>query len=268
MKVVTWNVNSVRARIDRVYQWIQQHRPDVLCLQETKCVDGAFPRREFELLGYQAVVHGQKTYNGVAILSPHELEDPLVGFEGGGPGEDDQARLVAATVCGVRVLSAYVPNGKRVGDPAFRYKLGWFARLRGYLEARHAPDEPLLVCGDFNVAPTDADVWSPERWAGTILCHDKVRAAFDELRGFGLIDTFRHHHPAREGAFSWWDYRGRSLAENRGARIDFVLATSPMRARCARARIDREERAGPKPSDHAPVIATFTDDPDHDQESS
>lgn len=260
MKVVTWNVNSVRARIDRVYQWIKQHRPDVVCLQETKCADGAFPRREFELLGYRAVFHGQKTYNGVAILSPHAIEDTSRGFADGGPGEDEQARLIAATVCGVRVISAYVPNGKRVGSAHFDYKLRWLERLRDeYLDARHSPDEPLLLCGDFNVAPTDEDVWSPTHWRDTILTDPGVRRAFERVRDFGLADTFRQHHPEAEGAFSWWDYRRGSFTKNLGVRIDFVLATAPMAARCVGASIDREERAGRKPSDHAPVLALFED---------
>lgn len=259
MKVVTWNVNSVRARCERVYQWIKRHQPDVVCLQETKCVDGAYPRREFELLGYSSIFHGQKSYNGVAILSPHPIHDVFKGFVDLGEGEDPQARLIAGTIQGVRIISAYVPNGGRVGTTPFDYKLAWLERLRAqYLDVHHDPAEDLLLCGDFNVAPEDEDVWDADFWRDSIICHEDARAALERVTSFGLHDTFRQHHPDKTRAFSWWDYTPSSLKLNRGVRIDFVLATESMRQRCTHASIDLEEREQEKPSDHAPVLATFS----------
>lgn len=258
MKIATWNVNSVRARIDGVYGWVRHNRPDVLCLQETKCVDGQFPVREFELLGYRAVYYGQKSYNGVAILSPHAIETPHRGFVDGGAGEDVEARLISATVCGVRVLCAYVPNGHEVGSAKYAYKLKWLERLRREaLDARHSADELLAVCGDFNVAPDDRDVWDARLWRGSILCHEQVRGAYEEVVAFGLVDTWRALNPDAPSAFTWWDYRAGSLTDDLGVRIDMVLATEALAARCSKVAVDREERARDKPSDHAPVVAHF-----------
>lgn len=263
MKIATWNVNSVRARCERVYQWLKQQRPDILCLQETKCVDGAFPNREFELLGYKSVFYGQKSYNGVAILSPHPIEDVFYGFvnedPSADPGEDEQARLIAATIQGVRVVSAYVPNGTRVGSANFDYKLDWMDRLRdAYLADHFDPGDDLILCGDFNVAPTDEDVWAPDLWSNSIICHDDVRSRFERILDFGFTETFRSLHPEQQGAYTWWDYTRGSVQQNKGVRIDFILATDSMQARLEETWIDLEERKQKKPSDHAPLVATFT----------
>lgn len=259
MKIATWNLNSIRARIDALYYWLKAERPDVVCVQESKCMDHLFPWKELELLGYKSVYHGQKSYNGVAILSPHPLTDVYKGFVDGGPGEDPQARLIAATVQGVRVICAYVPNGHAVGSDKFRYKLEWLERLRAqYLDVHHDPSHDVLLCGDFNVAPRDEDVWDEEMWSHSILNHPHVLRAFTRVLDFGFTDAHTHLHPDLCDQFSWWDYSREGFSRNRGVRIDFVLATPSMLARCERVRIDIEERGKTKPSDHAPVIATFT----------
>ena len=254
MKLATWNVNSIRARLERVLPWLEQTRPDVLCLQETKVTDDAFPVGELRALGYEAACHGQRTYNGVAILSRTPLTEVTRGF---GDGEDDaQARLIAATTAGVRVMSVYVPNGEAVGSEKFQYKLDWLGRLRGYLDRRCRPDEPVLLCGDFNVAPDDADAASPAEWADTVLCCPAVRAALEHVRQWGLIDAFRKHHP--EGhIYTWWDYRELAFPRNDGLRLDHLFATAPLAESCTSAEVDRDERKGVKPSDHAPVVADF-----------
>lgn len=259
MRVVTWNVNSVRARIDRVYSWLKRNQPDVVCLQEVKTTRNSYPYRELELAGYRSVVHGQKTYNGVAILSRHPIEDVQRGWTPGEDEDTDEARLIAATIQGVRIVSAYIPNGHRPGTEKFVYKLGWLERLRdSYLPDGFDPDAPLLVCGDFNVAPHDLDVHDPALWENTTICHPQVRMRMQRVLDFGLTDTFRHLHPEEPGAFTWWDYRNQALENNLGVRIDFILATDPMLARLERAWTDRDERAGQKPSDHAPVLAEFS----------
>lgn len=257
MQITTWNVNSIRARLDRAYNWIKTNRPDILCVQETKVVDGAFPFREFELLGYKSVFYGQKSYNGVAILSPHPIEDVFYGFTNKGEDEDEQARLIAAKIKGVHVVNVYVPNGTEVGSKAFDYKLAWLERLRDeYLKQRYHTSDQLVVCGDFNIAPADRDVWSVPRWRDSIITHDKVRDAYQHLLNFGLTDVFREHDHS-EDAYTWWAYRGGALAKNRGVRIDMHLCTPSLAERCTHVEIDTDERSGEKPSDHAPLIAKF-----------
>lgn len=256
MKIATWNINSVRARIDRLLQWLETARPDVLCLQELKCHDEAFPMADIEAAGYSAAVYGQKTYNGVAILArrPLALENVQRGIVD--EVEDDHARVLAATISGVRVFSLYAPNGQAVGAPAYEYKLAWYRRLRAYLDVCAQPSEPLVLCGDFNVAPEDRDVHDPVTWLGSVLVSDPERAALRYLVDFGLVDTFRQHHQ-EAGRYSWWDYQQLSFPRNAGLRIDFVLATSPLGLQCVDANIDREARKGKRPSDHAPVWADF-----------
>ncbi|MFI5288473.1 MAG: exodeoxyribonuclease III [Polyangia bacterium] len=254
MKLASWNVNSIRARIDRVIPWLEATRPDVLCMQELKAEEKDFPREAFERIGYQVAAACQKTYNGVAICSLQPATDVMCGL---GDGDDDpQARLVAATVAGVRVLSAYVPNGQSVGSDKYAYKLRWLERLRGYLDARCDPKAPLVLCGDFNVAPEERDVYDPVSWANETLFHIEARQALERVRAFGLTDTFRLHHE-EAGVYSWWDYRMLSFPKNRGLRIDHVFVTEPLARRCASAWIDREARKGKLPSDHAPVLASF-----------
>jgi exodeoxyribonuclease-3 len=258
MKIATWNVNSIRARSERLFRWLETHRPEVLCLQELKVQDADFPFEALRAAGYEAAVHAQRTYNGVAILSrdmPTEIE------RGFGDGDDDsEARLVAARVAGIRVVSVYVPNGQEVGSAKWTYKLAWLRRLRAWLDRRCRPDEPLLLCGDFNVAPEARDVHDPAAWEPTVLFHPEARAALERVRSWGLADTLRLHRQ-EDGLYSWWDYRMLAFPRNNGLRIDLVLATPPLAGRCSAASIDRDERKGTLPSDHAPVIAEFRDMP-------
>ncbi|MDZ7616464.1 MAG: exodeoxyribonuclease III [Patescibacteria group bacterium] len=254
MKVATWNVNSVRARLDRLVSWLERHGPDIVCLQELKARDDAFPSDAIEAAGYHAVVYGQPTYNGVAILSRSEPEKVIRGMDDG--VEDSQARLLAVQVDGVQVVSVYVPNGQVVGSEQYAYKLEWLRRARQFLDRHFTPAMPLLLCGDFNVARDERDVANPAAWAPSVLCHPASRIALEELLGWGLVDVLRHQHP-EGGAYSWWDYRNLGFPKNDGLRIDYVFATQSLAARCTAAEIDRQERKGAKPSDHAPVIAVF-----------
>ncbi|MCA9677829.1 MAG: exodeoxyribonuclease III [Kofleriaceae bacterium] len=254
MKLATWNVNSIRARHDRVVAWLADRAPDVLCLQEIKVETDAFPRDAFEAAGWHLAIHGQKTYNGVAIASRTPISDVEIGL--GDDDPDDHARLIAGTVDGVRVVSAYFPNGGEVGSDKYAYKLRWMARLRAWLERRD-PAAPLALCGDYNVAPDDRDVWDPAAWAGQTLCTDAERAALAELGAWGLRDTFRKHHDDG-GLYSWWDYRRLSFPKKQGLRIDHVWVTASLYERCVACDIDRDARKGKDASDHAPVIAEFS----------
>ncbi len=254
MKIATWNVNSIRARLTRVIPWLTEHAPDVVCLQETKVEDGLFPMDELTALGYQATIHGQKTYNGVAILSRSPLTDVTRGFGDGAP--DEQARFIVGKVDGVRVASAYIPNGQSVGSDKFAYKLDWLRRCRAWLDGHADPAEPLALCGDFNVAPDDRDVYDPVAWKDQVLCHPDERQGLRALQDWGLEDLFRRHH-ALAGFYSWWDYRQLGFPKNRGLRIDHILCTGALAARSQDVVIDRNARKGKDASDHAPVIATF-----------
>ncbi len=252
MKIASWNINSLRKRQDRLFAWLETAKPDVVCLQETKCPDDQFPALALEAIGYRSAYHGEKSYNGVAILSkiePREvcpsLCDEIV---------DPQARVLAATIEKMRVYSVYAPNGQAVGSPAYEYKLNWYARLRNCLTKEKNVD--FIVCGDFNVAPEDIDVFDPQLWRGAIMCSDGERAAFRQLCDVGLSDTLRLHH-VESGLFSWWDYRMLSFPKNRGLRIDAILATENLIQKCSASGIDRELRKGKEPSDHAPVWAEF-----------
>ena len=252
VKLVTWNVNSIRQRLERLLALLERHAPDVVCLQETKVVDADFPAEALRTAGYASVFAGQKAYNGVAILSKTAASEVASGFRDG--GDDEQARLLAATVSDVRVICAYVPNGQAVGTEKYAYKLAWFERLRRLLEREAAPARPLALVGDFNVAPADADVHDPEAWRGQVLCSDPERQALARVLEWGLVDAFRTHYPDRV-AFTWWDYRELGFPKNRGLRIDHVLLTRPLAAKLADVVIDREERKGKGASDHAPVLA-------------
>lgn len=261
MKLATWNVNSIRARKERVLDWLDSHAPDVLCMQETKTTDELFFEDGFlvEALrtrGYHAVHHGQKTYNGVAILAREPLTDVSRGF---GDGElDEQARLIAATCAGIRVISAYIPNGKAVDSDKYTYKLAWMSRLRRYLDRDCALDSPVVLCGDFNVAPEDRDVYDPAALAGQLLCTEAERDALQHVVGWGLADAFRLHHQ-EAGLYSWWDYRQLAFPKKRGLRIDMIYLSQPLVSRCVGAMIDREARKGKGPSDHAPVLIELAD---------
>lgn len=246
MKIATWNINSIRARLERLVDWLKTASPDVLCLQELKCTDEQFPRAELEALGYHCAVFGQKTYNGVAILSKEPVTDVAKNLG----DDDDEARVIAGTFRGVRVVGLYAPNGQALGAPQYTYKLEWYAKLTRWLSAVKGP---LLVCGDFNVAPTDLDTWDPAVWQGVTLASPKEREAFARLlEQDRLIDLFRLKHP-EPGRFSWWDYRAGAFHKNQGLRIDHILVTEDLVPRCTAIDVDREARKGKQPSDHAPV---------------
>jgi len=254
MRLVTWNVNSIRQRRERLLALLARHSPDVVCLQETKVVDADFPALELRAAGYESVTAGQKGYNGVAILARKPLCDVRAGLRD--DGDDSQARLLAASVDGVRVITAYVPNGQKVGSEKYAFKLEWYERLRKYLEREGDAGRPLALAGDFNVAPADLDVHDPALWVGQIMCSELERACLARLCEWGLVDSFRAKHPQLQ-AFTWWDYRLLGFPKNRGLRIDHLLVTQPLYARLADVVIDREERKGKGASDHAPVLATF-----------
>jgi exodeoxyribonuclease-3 len=258
VRIVTWNVNSIRAREGRVRTWLEQHRPDVLCLQELKVEDAGFPHEVFAPLGYEVALIGQRSYNGVAIAALGGLRDVVKGFGDG--GDDEQARFVSASVAasGVRVACCYVPNGQALDSDKFVYKLEWLGRLRRWLDAHVDRDAPLAVCADWNVTPADLDVHDPAKWAGHLHCSEPERAALREVVGWGLTDCYRAANP--EGrAFSWWDYRGVAFFKDYGLRIDMIYASPPLAARLTGCEIDRAARKGQDASDHAPVIATFAD---------
>lgn len=256
MKLATWNVNSIRARFPRFLDWLGRVQPDAVCLQELKVADEEFPFLELGGLGYHAVVHGQRTYNGVAIVSRLEALDVRLGLDG--DPADEQARLISATVGGLRLLSAYFPNGQVVGSDKWAYKLDWIRRLRAHLAAAYQPTTPLALCGDFNVAPDDRDVARPDEWRESVLCHADARRALADLATWGLVDAIRLHH-AGPGPYSWWDYRMLAFPKGNGLRIDHVFLTPPVAARCTNAWVDRNERKGKLPSDHAPVLIELRD---------
>jgi exodeoxyribonuclease-3 len=252
VKIASWNINSLRKRQDRLFAWLEHEKPDVVCLQETKCTDEQFPILALQAVGYNAVYHGEKSYNGVAILSKSKPRDVRASLCD--EVVDPQARVIAAKIDNLRVYSIYAPNGQAIGSPAYEYKLHWYARLRDCL-AKEASDN-LIVCGDFNVAPEDVDVFDPELWRGAIMCSDGERSAFRSLCEIGLRDTLRLHHK-EGGLFSWWDYRMLSFPKNRGLRIDAILARKSLAKKCTAAGIDRDMRKGKEASDHAPVWAEF-----------
>lgn len=257
MQVATWNVNSVRAREARVLKWLEAGTVDVLCLQELKVVEDQFPFEAVQQCGYHAAVYGQKTYNGVAIISRVEPKDVIKGM---GPSDPDpQARLISARIGDVLVMSAYFPNGKTVGSESYEYKLQWMDRLVDYLDHATSPTDRVVLAGDFNVAPHDSDAANPGDWAESVLCHVSAREALDRIRQWGLVDVFRQHHP-EGGIYSWWDYRMLAFPKNNGLRIDHVFATAPVAQSSTSAWVERDQRKGgqaDKPSDHAPVVVDF-----------
>jgi exodeoxyribonuclease III len=254
MKIATWNVNSIKARQERLLTWLGASRPDVVCLQELKLVDESFPSAELEAAGYHSACFGQRTYNGVAILAREPISDVVRGFSD--LPEDTQSRFIGATVGGVRVYSIYAPNGQEVGSPAYQFKLAWFARLRRWLDARHRPEEPVVLAGDFNVAPEPIDVHDPVLWEGQTLFSLPERKALAEVVEFGFEDTWRTLHPG-EQKFTWWDYRQLSFPKGKGLRIDHVFATPSLAARARASEIERDMRKGKQPSDHAPLWTEF-----------
>ncbi len=257
MKLATWNVNSLSIRLPHVIDWLGRNPVDALCLQETKTTDDRFPRLDFEALGYHAVFSGQKTYNGVAILSRRAPEEVLTGI---GDYVDEHRRVISATIptdAGpVRVVSAYVPNGQSVGSDKYRYKLEWLDALIAHLGSELERHRDFALLGDYNIAPEDRDVHDPAAWAGQVLASEPERERFRALLKRGLVDVFRRFEQP-EKSYSWWDYRMLGFQKNKGLRIDHVLASPCLAARCSACTIDRAERKKPQPSDHAPVVATF-----------
>jgi exodeoxyribonuclease-3 len=254
MRIASWNVNSIRARLEHLGEWLRRARPDVVCLQETKVEDDKFPREALGDAGYSVETFGQKTYNGVAIAARYGLAIEDVKRNLDGDEDDAMRRVIAATVEGVRIINVYVPNGQAVGTKPFAYKLAWFQRLELELQTRYSPGTPLVVCGDFNVAPEPIDVHDPKKWEGQVLFSADERAALRRLIAWGLVDSFRAHNPDEKGAFSWWDYRMGGYRRNHGLRIDLALVTQPLLARVKDAWIDRRPRELERPSDHAPVL--------------
>ncbi|HET6279289.1 MAG TPA: exodeoxyribonuclease III [Candidatus Polarisedimenticolia bacterium] len=254
MRIATWNINGMRARFDLLRRWLRERRPDIVGLQELKMEDGLFPHEDLAAEGYKAVVHGQKAWNGVAVLA---RADAVAG-QSGLPGAEEQgARLIGARVGDLEFITVYCPNGKDVAHVDYGRKLAWFDRLADYLAARHRPDRPLVLCGDFNICPAPIDSWNEEKLAGSILHTGQERARIARLIDWGCIDLFRDLHPDRQ-EFSWWDYRGGAFHRRQGLRIDFLLATAGVRARLREVLIDRDYRRKLDeltPSDHAPVIA-------------
>lgn len=253
MKIATWNVNSLRVRLPHVLDWLQQHSPDVLAIQECKLVDKDFPIADIQAAGYNAVFAGQAAYNGVAILAKQRIEAVVTDFL---HWPDPQRRLLAATINGVRVINVYVPNGSEVGSEKFQYKLTWLQALSQYLQQELATHEKLVILGDFNIAPADADVYNPEALAGQVLVSPEERQQLQILLAHGLQDVFRlFTQPER--IFSWWDYRNVAFRRNMGLRIDLILANAAMAAACKECNVDKAPRKLERPSDHAPVWAVF-----------
>ncbi len=255
MKIATWNVNSLKVRLPHLLTWLASNPVDVLCLQETKLTDDKFPVAEINAAGYQVAFSGQKTYNGVAILS----KSPLCDIVKNNPSfADEQQRILAATIDGVRIVCAYVPNGQSVDSDKYQYKLAWLAALRDWLADEMATYGAggLAVLGDYNIAPDDRDVYDPLAWEGQVLCSDKERAALQALLDLGLTDSFRLFEQA-DKSFSWWDYRQLGFRLNKGMRIDHILLSDTLKQRCSACVIDRGPRKWEQPSDHAPVIATL-----------
>ncbi|MEZ5990581.1 MAG: exodeoxyribonuclease III [Planctomycetota bacterium] len=260
MKLATWNVNSVRARLPRVLDWLGSRAPDVVCLQEIKCLDGQFPREPIEELGYNVATHGQKTYNGVAILSRRPFDEVTCGLPDGAFG--DEARVIAATIGDLEVVDLYVVNGKEPGSDKFRHKLEWWDRVCAWIEDAYTPHSgamprKVVITGDFNITFDDRDVYDPEEWRGKIHCTDEERAALRRLVDLGFADAFRAFHE-EGGHYTWWDFRTRAFRGDRGLRIDHFLMSPAALETCSSVEIDKEERAQDKPSDHAPVIAELS----------
>lgn len=256
VKIATWNINGVNSRIGHVLDWSAKNRPDVLCLQETKCVDARFPLGKLRSAGFEHIAfHGEKAYNGVAILAKYPIEDLQKNF----PDDalDAPRRLIAATINGVRIVNTYVPHGTAFSTDKFTFKLDWLARLRAYFDDNFDRDDNVLLCGDLNVAPHETDVWNPRLWADKMHFSKPEREALLNVKRWGFVDVFRQMNEER-GEYSWWDYFHHSFEKNRGLRIDHIWTSPALAALCTDCWIDRAPRALEKPSDHAPVVAEFS----------
>jgi len=254
MKVVTWNVNSINVRLERLKRLLKREEPDIVCLQELKCTEDKFPFDELKSLGFEGTVLGQKTYNGVAILSK---QSPTKVWKGLPVSQEVQdARLIGAQFGDLAVICVYVPNGQEVGSDKFKYKLKWFEKLKTFLITELSPTGSVLICGDFNVAPQDEDVYDPKAWKDQILFSEPEKAALQSIRDLGFLDLYREIRPNQEG-FTWWDYRNVSFPKNHGLRIDFILGSKTTAEHLEDSYVDRNERKGEQPSDHAPVVCVF-----------
>lgn len=249
MKVVTWNVNSIRVRQAQVIDWLKQHQPDVLALQEIKVTDDKFPTQAFADAGYHVVASGQKTYNGVSFLTKQKTSDILCDI----PNLDDpQRRILIATVGGYRIINLYVPNGSTVDSEKYHYKLDWLSKVTEYIKQEMKSYSKLIVLGDFNIAPEDCDVHDPAAWAGSVLVSEPERAYYRQFIDMGLVDAFRQFE--QEQVFSWWDYRQAAFRRNRGLRIDLILVSDAVSKQCQQCYVDKAPRGLEQPSDHAPVV--------------
>jgi exodeoxyribonuclease-3 len=253
VKIATWNVNSLKVRLPQVLDWLAANAPDVLCLQETKLTDDNFPAGAIKAAGYHVVYAGEKTYNGVAVISRQPVTDVVTDPTG---LDDPQRRVLDVTCNGFRILNLYVVNGQEVGSEKYAWKLEWLSRVSRYIDSQLHEHGRLVVLGDFNIAPEDRDVHDPEAWREQILCSTPEREALKAMLDLGLVDTFRLFEQ-EEKSFSWWDYRAAAFRRNLGLRIDLILASQSLASRCTACRIDKEPRRLERPSDHAPVIAEF-----------
>lgn len=253
LKIATWNVNSLKVRLPQVLDWLALHSPDLLALQETKVPDDLYPLEAITAAGYECVFNGQRTYNGVALLSRKKMTDVAKDIS---TFEDPQRRVLGATLGDVRILDLYVPNGESLISEKYTYKLNWLSHLNQLIEAERKKYPHVVLLGDFNIAPHDIDVHDPKQWESHVLCSEKERAAFQEILGLGFVDCFRHLHPAEPG-FTWWDYRLNAFKRRMGLRIDHILASQSLAASCTACYVDPLPRASERPSDHAPVIAEF-----------
>ena len=255
MKIATWNVNSIAIRLEAVINWLASTKTDVLCLQETKCVDEKFPRSEFADAGYDSIFMGEKSYNGVAILSRLPIGNPQYNFADDGP--EAPKRLIAATIEGVRIVNTYIPNGTELWTDKFTFKLDWLQRLRRMFDDDCPRDSDALLCGDFNVAPEERDVWSVKNWEGKLHFSKPERAAIHHVKQWGFSDAFRTINGDLQ-EFSWWNYREGAFPKNQGLRIDHIWTSESLTAKCTNCWIDREPRTWERPSDHTPVVAEFS----------
>ena len=273
MRIATWNVNSVRTRLDQVVAWLEQNQPEVLCLQETKVADELFPHAAFQALGYETAISGQKAYNGVAILSRLPMDDVQIGFDALLPGDpevtglSEQKRVISAVVDGVRVLNLYVPNGSSLSSDKYPYKLAWLACLKRYLAVQEEQADPLCMVGDFNIGPEDRDLHDPTRLTGGIMASDPERQALRDLLGERLVDAFRLFEQDA-GHWSWWDYRTGAWDNDRGWRIDHIYLSDELAACATGCVIDRGPRGNLQPSDHAPVVVNLAWPPEDDEDTS
>ncbi|MHC5073907.1 MAG: exodeoxyribonuclease III [Planctomycetota bacterium] len=254
MKVASFNVNGLRARLPIIVKWLKENDPDILCVQETKVQDHEFPTEPFDKINYQYTFRGQKSYNGVAIFSKHDISNVSFGYE---DEPKDEARLIKAQILGINIVNTYIPQGQSVESERFTYKINFFKRLRKYFENNFKPEDPILWFGDFNIAREDIDVYDPQGMLDHVCYHHDVHKVLAKIMDWGFIDTFRLHCD-QAGQYSFWDYRMNAFRRNLGWRLDFIMATKPLVEKCTKCYIDKEPRKAERPSDHTPVIAEFS----------